>query len=187
MKKLSMLFQKTVLVALVAAMALAALPVASAYASGLDEPLTPPSEGKQFSNERIEQAWARMQEIYERQGQRLERADQMTERFQTILDRMSEKGKDVTALQAALDAFGESLKDAHPLHESSKGIINAHKGFDADGKVTDREQAIETLKELRGDLQEVRALVGEPGKALREAIKAFREANRPAETSGAAE
>jgi hypothetical protein len=101
-----------------------------------------------------------------------------------LVDRMNENGKDTVALQAALDTYAEALKDAHPVYEGAKGILNSHQGFDSDGKVTDREKAIETLKDLRDKLQEVRQIVGEPGQALREAIKAFRDANRPADTSG---
>ena len=43
MKTLTLLFKKTVLVALVAALALAALPVTSVYASGLSDPTDPPA------------------------------------------------------------------------------------------------------------------------------------------------
>ena len=68
------------------------------------------------------------------------------------------------------------------IYESVKGIINAHKGFDSDGKVTDKELAIETVKDLRAKLKEIRTIVGDPGRALRQAIKAYREANRPPET-----
>jgi len=183
MKKLGLLFKKSIQVALMAALVLAAFPIASVFASGMAEPPAPPDGSVQISDERIEQIWVRMQEVYERQGQWLERANQMTERFQNIIDRMKENGKDTTTLQAALDAFDEALKDAHPIYESAKGIINSHKGFDADGKVTDHEQAVETVKELSSRIREVRQLIGEPGKALREAIKAFRDAHRPADIS----
>ncbi len=184
MIKLSSLFKKTILVALVAALSLGALPVTSAYASGLNDPADPPADSVQLSNERLERVWARLQRVYERQGQVLDRADRMVERFQNLIDRMNENGKDTTALQAALDAFEEALKEAHPVYESAKGILNSHQGFDADGKVTDREKAIETVKELRDKMQEVRGIIGEPGKALREAIKTFRDAHRPADTLG---
>ena len=126
-----------------------------------------------------------MQRVYERQGRILDRADEMVERFQDRIDRMEENGKDVTALQAALDTFEDALKEAHPIYESAKGIINSHQGFDADGEVTDREKALETIRDLGAKLKEIREIVGEPGKALREAIKAFRDANRPADTAGA--
>jgi uncharacterized protein len=178
MVKLSSLFKKTILIALVAALALATLPVTSAYASGLHDPTNPPAESTQLSNERLERVWFRLQRVYGRQGQVLNRADGMTERFQNLIDRMNENGKDTTALQAALDAFEEALKEAHPVYESAKGIINSHQGFDADGKVTDQEKAVETVKELRDKTQEVREIISKPGKALREAIRAFRERNK---------
>jgi chromosome segregation ATPase len=185
MKTLSVPFKKTVLVALVAALVLATLPVTSVSASGLNDPSDPPADTTRLSDERLERIWARMQRIYERQGHILERADAMVERFQNLIDRLEENGKDVTALQAALDAFDNALKEAHPIYESAKGIINSHQGFDADGKVTDSEKALETIKDLGSKLKEIREIVGEPGKALREAFKAFRDANRPADTSGA--
>jgi len=183
MIKLSMLFKKTVLVALVAALAIAALPVTHAYASGLNDPDVPPADTIRLSDERLEQIWARMQHNYERQGCILERADAMTERVQTLINGLEENGKDVTAMQAALDAFEDAIKEAHPIYVSAKGIINSHQGFDVDGKVTDHEKAVETVKDLGGKLKEVREIVGERGRALRQALKAFRKAHRPADTS----
>jgi gas vesicle protein len=185
MTRLFLAFKKTILVTLVTVLALAALPVASVYAFGLNDPSTPPADTAQLSNQRLEQAWARLGRVYERQGRILDRADKMVERIQKLIDRMKENGKDTSALQAALDTFEEALKEAHPVYESAKGILNSHQGFDADGKVTDHEKAVATVKELRDKLQEIRQTIGEPGKALREAVKAFRDANQPASTSGA--
>jgi len=184
MKTLSMLFKKTVLVALVSVLALAALPVTNVSASGMSDPENPPADKTQLSGERLERVWVQMQRVYERQGRILDRADEMVERFQELIARFEENGKDVAALQAALDAFDEALKEAHPIYESAKGIINSHQGFDANGKVIDQEKAVETVKDLSGKLKEIREIVREPGRALREAIKAFRDARRSAEISG---
>jgi len=181
---LSSPFKKTVLFALVVALALAALPTTSAYAAGMRDPGDPPANETQFSGTRLERIWARLGRVYERQGHILDRADGMVERSQALIDRMNENGKDTTALQAALDAFEAALKEAHPIYESAKGLINSHQGFDADGKVTDREKALETVREMGDKLKEIRQIVSEPGKALREAIQAFREANRPVDASG---
>lgn len=85
----------------------------------------------------------------------------------------------LVALVAALDGFDDALKEAHPTYESDKGIINSHQGLDNDGKVTDREKAVETVKEFGEKLKEDCQLVDEPGKALCEAIKVFRDAIRP--------
>ena len=100
-----------------------------------------------------------------------------------MIDRAKENGKDVSALQAALDAFESAIKEAHPIYEGGKGIINSHQGFDANGKVTDAEKAKETVQAMHDKLQEVKAAMNGTGKALREATRDFRQANpRPAKT-----
>ena len=80
-------------------------------------------------------------------------------------------------MQAALDAFNDAIKDAHPIYESARGIINSHQGFDDNGKVTDAEQAKETVKVMGEKLKEIKEAMSGTGKALRAAIKAFRAAN----------
>ncbi len=185
MSKINFLFHKIVLLMLVAALLLAALPVTNASAQGLGQTPQPPVDEARLSNERLEKIWARLQQMYERQGQILERAGQMTTRVQFLIDKMTENGKDTAALQSALDAFESAVKEAKPLYAEIGTIVSAHAGFDASGKVTDREQAMATLKDLNSKMKELRQKVGEPGKALRQAVKAFREANRPADGAGA--
>lgn len=82
----------------------------------------------QPSNERLERVWVRLQRVYERQGRVLDRANWITESFfQNLIDRMNESGKDTFALHAALDAFENALKEAHPVYESARGILNLHR------------------------------------------------------------
>lgn len=167
------LFKKTILFALVAALSVASLPFVSVSAAG---------EG-QLSNERLEQIWARQLRRYERLGRVFERDDAFIERVQKLIDRAKENGKDVSEVQAALDAFEAALKDAHPIYESAKGIVNSHQGFDENGKVTDPAKAQETVNAMRAKFQEIKEAMNGTGKALREAIRAFREANpRPQAT-----
>ena len=164
------LFKKTILFALVAALAVASLPFVSVAAQGANDP-TPPAG--QVSNERLEKVWARQLKLYERMG----KTDEFVAKVQKLLDRATANGKDVSAIQSALDAFVESTKDAKPIYESANGIINSHQGFDDNGKVTDTEQAKETVKAMGEKLKEIKEAMSGTGKALREAIKAFREAN----------
>lgn len=169
------LFKKTILIALVAALGMASLPFVSVSAAGEYDPPVPPE--KQLSNERLEQIWARQLERYERIGKGFERDDAFIERVQKLIDRARENGKDVSDVQAALDAFEAALKDAHPIYESAKGIVNSHQGFDENGKVTDPAKAQETVSAMRAKFQEIKEAMNGTGKALREAIRAFREAN----------
>ena len=178
---MKMLFKKTVLLALVAALGLASLPFVSASAAGEYDPPVPPQG--QLSTERLERIWARQLRIYARLGNGFERRDAFTERAQQLIDRAKANGKDVSAVQAALDAFEAALKKAQPIYESTKGIVSSHQGFDANGKVTDPVKAQETVESLRGKFKEIKDAMNGTGKALREAIRAFREANpRPQPT-----
>jgi hypothetical protein len=175
------LFRKTILLALAAALGMAVMPFVSASAAGEYDP-TPPPQGR-ISNERLERVWARQLRIYERMG----RTDEFVAKVQKLIDRAKENGKDVSAVQAALDAFKAAVKNAQPTYESIKGTLNSHQGFDSNGKVTDPEKAKETVKAMHEKFKEIRDTMNGTGKALREAIKAFREANprpQPTATSG---
>ena len=175
---MKMLFRKTILFALVAALGLASLPFVSASAAGAYDPPVPGE--KQLSNERLERIWARQLQRYERFG----RTDELVAKAQKLIDRAKAKGKDVSAVQAALDAFEAALKKAQPIYESTKGIVNSHQGFDSNGKVTDPVKARETIMAMRGKFKEIKEALSGTGKALRLAIREFRQANpRPQPTS----
>ena len=171
------IFKNTVLFALAVTLALAAFPFTSASAAGLNDPSTPPQNPP--SNERLERVWARQLNFYNRFG----RTDALIDKTQRLIDHARANGKDVSAVQTALDAFKTAVKDAHPVYESMKGIVNSHQGFDENGKVTDPEKARETVQAMRAKIQEIKTEMNGTGRALRDAIRAYREANpRPQPT-----
>ncbi|HAV76615.1 MAG TPA: hypothetical protein DCX53_04595 [Anaerolineae bacterium] len=175
------IFKNTIIIALVSALAIASLPLVGVSAMGESDP---PPPGREVSNEKLEQVWARQLKMYEKIGKGFERDDAFIEKVQTLIDKAGANGKDVTAVQAALDAFEKAVKDAHPLYESAKGIIHSHQGFDSDGKVTDAEKAKETVRTMGEKLKEIKDAMAGTGRALHEALKAFREANpRPERTT----
>jgi len=165
------ILKKTLLIALVTALAAVSLPLVSVSAAGLDDPQPPQP------NERLEKVWARQLRLYEKIGRGYDRSDMFVEQVQALIDKAGANGKDVFAVQTALTAFEAALKDAHPVYESGKGIVSSHQGFDNDGKVTDPEKAKETVKAMGEKLKEIKDAMDGTGKTLREAIKAFREAN----------
>jgi chromosome segregation ATPase len=171
-------FRKTLLVALATALIAATLPFTSAFAAPVQDTSTPPTTDGN-STQRLERLWNRAQNGVEKFGNVIERSATMVKRIQTLIDKAAENGKDVSALQAALDAYEQAIDEAGPMYKEAQSIVAKHAGFDADGKVTDVEQARSTLKELGAQLKELREQIGAPGKALREAVKAFREANPP--------
>jgi len=165
------MFKKMILAVSAAALIFAAFPVTSAYAADDAPPV---------SNEKLEKAWGKQLQVYERIGKAFVDTDAKLAKFQERIDKAAGNGKDVTDLQAALDAYSVAIKAAQPKYESMASIVNTHAGFDADGKVTDAEQAKSTVGQMRTSMQELKSTMGGTFKALREALKAFREANKPA-------
>lgn len=170
------IIQKTMMAFLAVALAFAALPITNAFAA--DE--TPPAKGE-LTDEKLAEIWARQQQGYERMGKAFEDTDAHIARFQSMIDKASENGKDVTSLQAALDAYEAALLASAPAYEELGQVFRTHSGFDANGNVTDSEKALATVKEARDQMKAIKESMGGTFKALREAIKAFREANKPAE------
>ena len=168
---IKMFFKKTILFAWITALGVASLPLFSVSAQGANDPTPPPTT--QISNERLERVWARQLKLYERMG----KTDDFVEKIQKLIDRAKANGKDVSAVQSALDAFKAAVKDARPIYESAKGLINSHQGFDSNGKVTDPEKAKETVKAVHEKMQAIKTAMNGTGKALHEALKAFRAAN----------
>lgn len=179
MSKIPSLLNKFLLAVLILALGLVALPVSGVEASaGLTDESNPPSSDR-LTDERLEQAWARLQEAYTRQGERLEKADEFIARVQTLIDRAAAKGWDTSAVQAALDAFAAAIPAARAAHEAGAAIIAGHAGFDESGHVSDRAAATETVRALGQVLQDTRAAMNGTGQALREALRALRQANAP--------
>jgi hypothetical protein len=129
------------------------------------------------SHPRLERAWAREQRVYDRLGRCFENVDRRIQRGQQLIDKAKANGKDVTALQAALDAFDAAVKQAHPTYEGLNGIVSSHQGFDANGAVIDPVKAYQTVLDMRDKLQAIRTTVIPAAKALRQAVRDFRLAN----------
>jgi hypothetical protein len=172
------IFNKVIMAVLTVALVFAAFPVTSVFAQGEK----PPKGG--LTNEKLEEVWARQSKMYERLGKMFNDSDAHLAKIQERLDKAKANGKDVSAVQTALDAFKAALKNANPTYESIKGIMSSHQGFDASGKVTDAEKAKATLKDLRGKFMEIKSAMNGTGKVLRDALQAFREANKPATGAG---
>ena len=175
------IFRKLTLVALAATLIFAALPLSSTYAAGLGDTLTPPVPGSQADpalvKTRLELAFSRQQMKVLIVGQAVQNFDRMSVNVQKLLDKAKEKGLDVSAVQAAFDAYKAAFIKGKPFYEQAKDMVSKRPGFDAAGSVTDVEQAKATVKSLADVIKQYRDTVGSPLKSLREAIKAFREAN----------
>lgn len=175
MKPFTSMFKKFSLLVLFLVLGLAALPVGPAAAAGTQTDQEPPSY------ERLETGWERLQEAYARQGERLDKADDLAAKIQGLIDKAAARGYDVSAVQAALEAFNAALPAAVAVHEGGAAIIASHAGFNSGGKVTDPTAALETTRSLAQVLKDTHAAMGGTGQALRAVLRAFREAHAPEE------
>jgi hypothetical protein len=177
MKKINNLFKKFALVFLVLVVVMAAFPLAEASAAGLNEEPAPTANGP--VNFRLEQAWHRQQRVYERQERQLDEADGFIQRVQNLIERAEEKGWDTTVVQTALDAFTAAIPASQAAHDKGAAIVANHAGFDANGHVVDRTQAVETVKSLAQVLKDSRTAMDGTARALHEALRKFRQAHPP--------
>ncbi len=179
----TMLFQKSLLAALIAAMLLALFPLAGASAAGLYDTPTPPApQHKGPTTERIENAWQRLLRAYDRLGRLSDRSDELFARANRLITVLKAMGANTTNLEAALTDFESAVQQAKPIYASCADIVKSHAGFDANGKVTDRDQAIQTLRSLGSKLREIRDLLKSKGQALVDQWKPIRDALHPSVT-----
>ncbi|HEX8992439.1 MAG TPA: hypothetical protein VF784_12235 [Anaerolineales bacterium] len=143
---------------------------------------TPAPQTATASYPRLQRAWEREQTVYGRLGKFFDNIDQRITRGQALIDKARANGKDVSALQAALNVFSTAVKQARPAYESIKGIVASHAGFDDQGSVVDPVKAFQTVLEMRLKLTEIRGMILPPARALRQAFQDFRQVNQPTAT-----
>lgn len=175
------MIKKFLLVAVVVLIIASVMPATSVFAAPVGDDPNPDRE-KDVSL-RLEQAFQKVKNWYEKQGEFLEKADEFITKAETFIDKAEQRGLDTSALRSLLDSFENSLPMVQAAHNRAGDIISAHNGFDANGKVTDRETAAQTVKDAASALQEGRQAHSGKGKALAEAIREFLQNNKPSRPS----
>jgi uncharacterized protein YukE len=105
------------------------------------------------------------------QEDRLKMAREGAETAQQRIDEDKAAGKDTTAIQSALDTFKSQIEVAQSSWNAAKSILEARAGFDANGQVTDLQQARDTVRDAGRALRDT-------GHTLRDAAREFRRAVR---------
>lgn len=175
-------FKKTWLVVGILALGFASLPPAGAFALSVSNPISTPTPPPHKGVDRMEQAWAREQTIYNKLGDFFNNVNQRIARWQKLINKAKANGKDISTLQSALNNLSEAVAQARPIFQGTGGIISSHMGFDENGNVTDQGQALTTVKDLGEKFKEIHLLLSDSVKTFREAVRAFRQANAPTGT-----
>ncbi len=103
-------------------------------------------------------------------------ANKIVTKTQEWINELNGKGKDVTALQAALTAFKAQIAIAQAANDEAKTSLQTHVGFDNDGQVTDRDQARQTVLKLAKDLRDVKKALDKATFDFRRAVTEARQA-----------
>lgn len=128
----------------------------------------------------LEKAFANENTWLNTQTNNLAKADQLITTAQTLIDQAKVNGKNVGALQVALNAFKAQIANAQSLHDTANRILAGHAGFDASGKVTSAAVALLTVRDARQSLNDAHLVMRQAVIDLRTEIRLFRSAKRNA-------
>jgi len=155
-------------------------PAASAYADTGTLPVT--QTGGRI-DERLARLYEREQHWLDLQADNLDHANEGVTRAQARIDgaassALKGQGKDTAALEAALASIKEQVTAAQTAHDEAANILATHAGFDDSGKVTDREQARQTVRDAGDALRDAQLALKQARLDLLKAIHDWRKANR---------
>jgi hypothetical protein len=164
---------------LAASLTIAALPVNAVHASGANTntlPLmesTPPPAGDQARGTgMLEKALVREQKFNDNLTRVIEKADQVVTRLEEVIATGQEQKRDVSALETALKKLNKQISAARAAHDQAAGLLEKPAGFSRDGMVTDRQLALETVREIHRIQQTARQQISD---SIKDALKAVRE------------
>jgi len=175
------LTRKSWLGRMVGSLALAAVMFAGAPPALAAGDAAPPvqEESGERGAARLELAYLRLGHAAEEQALHLDHAADVADFVAEWIETLAGQGQDVSQLQAALDAFQAALAEAQEYHQEAEAILEVHSGFDENGKVTNREQAVETLRQAGRSLQDARRALKDGTIELRRAVRDWRREHRP--------
>lgn len=164
------LFSKILVSFLLIAMLLTIVPVNQALAAG---------EAPEGINTRLENLLMREKIALNNQADRLAHTDDVVAKTEAFIQRMKDKGLDTSEVEEALASYQEGVQAAQEYHDQAAGILASPAGFDANGKVTDRKQALETVRTAGNALRRAHLEITEASMDLRAAVREFIEENKP--------
>lgn len=173
-------------IALLAALIAIAASLGSAFAAPSSERQPPPSATQPPARptppavpaNQLARTYREEQQRLKLQDVRLKGAVEFATRIEKVIAQLKSKGKDTTALEAAVASYRTGITNARAQWQIAADALAAHAGFDANGKVTDADQARATLKSAHSAMEQARKTAHDAFVALRKALAEARKANR---------
>jgi hypothetical protein len=172
-------------VVLVAGVLVFAIPN-SIVAAQTPTPQSPSTQPKKDPQAQAAAAAAKLEKAYQaelssadKQGSNFDKLDKLSGKVSDLIAKAKANGKDTSALEAGMAKFNTRASDARKIHDGAVSILKTHAGFDANGKVTDRLAARDTVQNVHNQLQDARQAMARAIKDFRQVVKDWRDANKP--------
>lgn len=133
---------------------------------------------KQQDTSKLEEVYQREQTALAKLAGFLSIGEDAIGKVESLINRGNVKGLDTSSLSAALSAFESSLATAQSGHNLASNILASHAGFNGSGKVVDRDQAVQTLKDAGAAMKSAAATLKEAGSILKAAMQSWIQANK---------
>lgn len=159
---------------------LAPLAAAPVYAAPSMEDPPPPADDAGLREAAVKQAYQRLQGVEARTQGAIDKARTGADRVENLIDQAKARGRDTSALEAALASFRASMNSAQAKHDQGAAILARHAGFDDQGEVTDIQEAWGTVKGAGKEFRDAGKTMASALRALHAAIRDWRKANRDA-------
>ncbi len=159
------------------ALLVALVAVGMSFGSASAAPV-PPSGGTAKAELALSRTYKAEQKRLKLQDARLKRATDYATKIDSLIAKLKAKGKDTAALEQAVAAFRSGIAQARAEWQADRATLATHAGFDADGKVSNADQARTTLKDAHSHIEQVRTIARATYEKLHTAIAAYRKAHR---------
>jgi hypothetical protein len=97
-------------------------------------------------------------------------AQDVEQKTQTAINKLTSEGKDASWLSSALASFTQGVSTAESYNNQAAGILNTAAGFDGSGNVTDARQALTTIRQAGHYLREAHLAITQATLDFRAAI-----------------
>jgi hypothetical protein len=111
-------------------------------------------------------------------GEALESAEDSVVKASDRIAELEAAGKDVDMLEEAVAAFETLYEQAQADQQAALALVDAHVGFDLNGKVTDLAEARETVKAVEPFLSSARENIIDAMQTIANAMREFRDTNQ---------
>lgn len=164
---------------LIVSLVISMLPANTVQASGtisstrpLVESTPPPTGDQAWGTGMLEKALEREQKFNENLARTLDKADKAVTRLEGAIATGREDKRDVSALEDALEALTEQIASARIACDQAASLLAHPAGFDKAGAVSDRQLALETVREIHQMHQDARQQIGD---SIKDALNAMRD------------